>query len=212
MATDLQRLATQLKVEPSDPDPTWDVVRLYPAQGCWSEADYFALDTNQLVEYADGFVEFLPMPTIYHQLIMQYLFASINAFVTKRRLGLVVLAGYKVRIREAKFRLPDILFIKTEHAHWITKQFCECADLVMEVVSERNRPHDIVKKRREYAEAGIPEYWIVDPEKDTITVLVLDAQRKAYVVHGRFSKGMRAKSKLLARFSVDVTTAITQKP
>jgi len=212
MATDLEKLATRLKVEPSDPDPTWDVVRLFPAQGCWSEADYFALDTNQLVEYADGFVEFLPMPTIYHQLIMQFIYRALNSFVEARKLGLVVLAGYKVHLREAKFRLPDILFIKTEHASWITKQFCECADLVMEVVSEHNRPHDIETKRLEYAEAGIPEYWIVDPEEETITVLALDSERKVYAEHGRFSKGTRATSKLLPEFSVDVTTAITQKP
>ncbi len=130
----------------------------------------------------------------------------------KRSLGTVVLAGYKVRIRPAKFRLPDILFITTKHADWITKQFCECADLMMEVVSEQNRPHDIETKRLEYAEAGIPEYWIVDPEAETITVLALDTERMVYFEHGRFSKGTRARSKLLARFSVNVTTAITQKP
>ncbi len=212
MATDLEKLASQFKDDPSDPDPTWDVVRLFPPQGCWSEADYFELDTNQLIEYADGFVEFLPMPTIYHQLILQYLYEELKAFVSARRLGTVVLAGYKVQIREAKFRVPDILFIKTEHFSWITKQFCECADLVMEVVSEKNRPHDIETKRREYAEAGISEYWIVDPEEETITVLALDAERKAYVEHGRFARGTRASSKLLPEFSVDVTTAITQKP
>jgi Uma2 family endonuclease len=212
VATDLQRLAAELKADPSHPDPTWEVARLFPAQGCWSEADYFALDTNQLVEYADGFVEFLPMPTIYHQLILQYLYEELNSFVKTRRLGTVVLAGYKVRIRPGKFRLPDILFIKSDHASWITKQYCEAADLVIEVVSENNRPHDIATKRLEYAEAGIPEYWIVDPEEETIMVLVLDAGQTVYREHGRFKSGMRATSELLPEFSVDVTTAITQQP
>jgi Uma2 family endonuclease len=212
VATDLQKLANELKVDQSDPDPTWEVARLFPAQGYWSEADYFSLDTNQLVEYADGFVEFLPMPTIYHQLILQYLYEELKAFVKAGNLGTVVLAGYKVRIRAAKFRLPDILYIKSEHASWITKQFCESADLVIEVVSEHNRPHDVAIKRLEYAEAGIPEYWIVDPEELTITVLVLDPGQRVYREHGRFTGGTRATSELLRGFCVDVTTVVTQQP
>jgi Uma2 family endonuclease len=82
----------------------------------------------------------------------------------------------------------------------------------MEVVSERNRRRDLVKKRREYALAGIPEYWIVDPQKETITVLVKKAKEERYTVYGRFPKGTQAASKLLRGFTVDVTEAISQKP
>ena len=121
-------------------------------------------------------------------------------------------AGYKVRVRDGMYREPDILFIKAEHMSGIGKQYCEKVDLVIEVVSEENREHDIETKRVEYARAGIPEYWIVDPEEGTITVLVLKPRRKTYVEHGRFAKGMRATSKLLPGFSVDVTTALSQKP
>ena len=61
----------------------------------------------------------------------------------------------------------------------------------MEVVSDKNRPHDIKKKRIEYAKAGIPEYWIVDPKKETITVLVLKGRSKTYTELGTFRKGQR---------------------
>src|SRR5262249_36394328 len=110
------------------------------------------------------------------------------------------------------YREPDILFIKAEHMSGIGKQYCKKADLVIEVVSEENRLHDIKEKRSEYARAGIPEYWIVDPEEETITVLVLKSRQKTYTEHGVFAKGSRATSKLLPGFSVDVTTAVTQKP
>jgi Uma2 family endonuclease len=212
MATDAQEAAKASKVVASGPEPTWDVVRLFPAQGSWSERDYFELHTNQLVEYVDGIVEFLPMPTIYHQLILQYIYDELNAFVKARTLGTVVIAGYKVRIRNGKYREPDLLFIKVEHASWIGEQFCLCADLVIEVVSEDNRTHDNETKRIEYAEAGIPEYWIVDPEQGTIMVLALDPDRKAYFERGTFSKGARATSTLLPEFSIDVTDAVTRKP
>jgi Uma2 family endonuclease len=212
MATDLKKTRRKSPRRPSEPEPTWDIARLFPAQGCWSEEDYFALDTNQLVEYCDGFLEFLPMPTIFHQLILQFIYERLKSFVVANDLGTVVIAGYKVRLRVRKYREPDILFIKAAHRSRIKKQFCEKADLVIEVLSEENRPHDIKKKRIEYAQAGIPEYWIVDPEGETITVLVLKSRQKSYTKFGVFGKGTQAASKLLAGFTVDVTEALSQKP
>ncbi len=85
-------------------------------------------------------------------------------------------------------------------------------DLVMEVVSENNRRHDLVTKRDEYAEAGIPEYWIVDPQEGTITVYVLRPRRKTYAEHGVFAKGTHATSLVLPGFEVNVTTALEQRP
>ncbi len=177
-----------------------------------TEEEYLELDVNRLLEFADGFLEVLPMPTIFHQLILLFLCRQLDDFVAARNLGTVVPAGYKVRIGTGKYREPDVLFIKSEHHSGIGKDFCTKADLVMEIVSESNRRHDLVTKRDEYARAGIPEYWIVDPEQETITVFVLKPRRKTYVEHGTFRKGQRAASKLLPGFTVDVTAAITQKP
>ncbi len=212
MATDLKKTKQKPPRQPSEPELTWEIARLFPAQGDWSEEEYLELDTNQLVEYSDGFLEFLPMPTAFHQLILQFLFKALDAFVVANELGTVFIAGYKVRLRARKYREPDILFIKAAHRAGIKKQYCEKADLVIEVVSEKNRPHDIEKKRVEYAKAGIPEYWIVDPEEETITVLTLKSRQKTYAEFGRFRKGDHAASNLLPGFTVDVTVALSQKP
>jgi Uma2 family endonuclease len=196
----------------SEPELTWEIARLFPAQGDWSEDEYFALDSNHFVEYSDGYLEFLPMPTIFHQLILQYLFMRLETFVIANELGIVIISGYKVRLRARKYREPDILFIKEAHRSGIKKQYCEKADLVIEVVSEKNRRHDIKEKRMEYALAGIPEYWIIDPEEELITVLVLKSRQKIYAEFGTFRKGELAASKLLRGFTVDVTTTLSQKP
>ena len=116
-------------------------------------------------------------------------------------LGTVVISGYKVRLRARKYREPDILFIKAAHRSGIKKQYCEKADLVIEVVSEKNRPHDIKKKRIEYAKAGIPEYWIVDPEEETITVLVLKSQAKDLHRARHVSQGRAGHVEAAARVS-----------
>jgi len=72
----------------------------------------------------------------------------------------------------------------------------------MEVVSPDYRRHDLETKRREYAQAGIPEYRIVDPDEEQITVLTLKEGK--YAVHGIFERGMVARSPLLAGFEVPV--------
>ena len=74
----------------------------------------------------------------------------------------------------------------------------------MEVVSPDQPERDLVEKRADYAEAGTPEYWIVDPRFDAVTVLALEGA--AYVEHGVFTRGRRAESLLLEGFSVDVDT------
>jgi Uma2 family endonuclease len=212
MATDVRSSLEQLAPDLANWSPEWQAAQVFPLRYPCTEEEYLALDDNLLLEYDDGFLEVLPMPTIFHQLILSFLLRQLHDFVAAVKLGTVVPAGYKVRIRRGKYREPDVLFIKGEHAPAIGREFCKKADLVIEIVSEGNRHHDLVTKRDEYARAGIPEYWIVDPEEETITIFVLRPRRKTYVEHGTFRKGQRAESKLLPGFGVDVTTAVTQKP
>jgi Uma2 family endonuclease len=112
-------------------EPAWPVALLFPWQGHWTEEDYFALDTNRLVELSDGCLEVLPLPTPFHQLVAQFLYRLVD--------------------REG----PAL-----------------GADLAMEVVSKgkEDRKRDLITKRFEYARAGIPEYWIVDPQTRRITL------------------------------------------
>ena len=79
---------------------------------------------------------------------------------------------------------------------------CWGADLVAEIVSPDGPERDLVEKRADYAEAGIPEFWIVDPRHDTITVLTL--RDGNYVEHGVFLRGQSATSPLLGGVAVDV--------
>ena len=58
--------------------PTWDVARLFPAQGCWTEEDYLELKPNRWVEFSHGFVEFLATPTLSHQLAALYLYRTLE--------------------------------------------------------------------------------------------------------------------------------------
>jgi Uma2 family endonuclease len=186
-------------------DPTWEVALLFPSQGTWSEADYLSLKTNRLIEISDGCLVFLPMPSVLHQLMVAFFYEHLWAFVKANNLGMVLFAPLPVHLWSGKFREPDLVFLKTGRVKDLRKQ-PEGADLVMEVVSEgeENRLRDLQIKRREYAAAGIAEYWIVDPQEQRITVLTLAGQ--TYREHGVFGSGTTATSVLLPGFSVPVDT------
>ena len=76
------------------------------------------------------------------------------------------------------------------------------ADLALEVVSEEKPERDLIDKRGDYAEGGVPEYWIVNPQTDTITVLRLHGD--VYEEAGTYRRGESAASVFLAGFSVAV--------
>ena len=183
-------------------EPTWDIAKLFPMQGHWSESEYLRLNGNYFVEYTHGHIEVLPMPTQMHQLIMVFLFDCLRAFIRPGKLGTALIAPLRVRIAPGKFREPDVVFVLTEHDSWRQNDFWHGADLVMEVVSDDYRKHDLETKRRDYALAGIPEYWIVDPMLREVTVLKLDGNR--YEVHGVFRGAEAASSVLLPGFRVNV--------
>ena len=177
-----------------------------PRQGRWSDEEYLWLTdrTRRLIEFTDGRIEELPMPTSTHQAILAFLYRALYAHLAPRG-GAVMFSALRLRIREGKFREPDVLVLRDRADPRYQERFWLGADLVAEVVSPDRPERDLVDKRADYAEAGIPEYWIADPRHDTITVLTLAAG--AYVEHGVHSRGDAAASPLLDGLAVDVAAA-----
>jgi Uma2 family endonuclease len=190
-----------------EPEYAWEVATLYPEQGAWSEERYLELTdgTNRLVEFTDGRVEFLPMPTEDHQLVAGFLYHALLDFVTRLNLGMVPFPPLRVRVRPGKIRQPDVLFLHKNNFRKRHKRLWEGADLVMEVVrpDRKDRIRDYEEKLADYAAGGISEYWIVDPERRVVTVYRLDDGQ--YALHGEFMPGLQATSVLLDGFTVDVT-------
>src|SRR5712692_4770057 len=87
----------------SIPEPTWDVAKLYPAQGTWSEEEYLALNSNRLVEFSHGYLEVLTMPTTKHQLIVLILYRALDAFVRPQKVGTILVAPIRVRLWPGKY-------------------------------------------------------------------------------------------------------------
>ena len=179
------------------------VLDMEPLQGWWTSEQYLRLtdQTNRLIEFTNRSIEVLPMPTERHQLVVRFVFLALLHYLQPLG-GMVLFAPLRLRIGTNTFREPDILLVQDTNDPRRTNRFWLGADVVVEVVSPDNPARDTVEKRIDYAEAGIPEYWIVNPADETITVLEL--KDEGYVEHGVFERGDEATSVLLSGFVLNV--------
>jgi Uma2 family endonuclease len=177
---------------------------ILPPQGEWTEEQYLVLTDhrNRLIEFTDGLLEVLPMPTDQHQSILKFLFLLFFRFVEARG-GTVQFAPLRLQIRAGKFRQPDLMMLLLATDPRRQNRFWLGADLALEVVSEDKPERDLVDKLADYAEARVPEYWIVNPLTVSITVYRLSGD--AYEEAGAYRRGEAALSVLLSGFSVLVS-------
>jgi Uma2 family endonuclease len=131
---------------------TVELADLWPLQGHWTEADYFALpETNRYIELSKGEFIMPPHSTETHQRICQFLFRRLDDLVEANDLNTVRYAPLPVRLWPDKVREPDILFVSHSHADRIGEQYYGPPDLVVEVTSPSTWRTDRREKYVEYA-------------------------------------------------------------
>ncbi|MCX7423883.1 MAG: Uma2 family endonuclease [Planctomycetia bacterium] len=207
MSTTLESIARAVP----DRQPAWGIALLFPDQGTWSEDEYLDLPGNHLIEFNEGHLEVLPMPTPYHQMIAFHLHRTLHDYVKARQLGAVFSAPLPVRVGPAKYREPDVVFVSTSQLPADIRRVKQLdrADLVVEVVSEgaENRTRDFVEKRAVYAQAGIAEYWIVEPNSAEVSVLVL--KNGQYEIDAVYRPGECLRSVLFPDFEMSVDSVFS---
>jgi len=188
----------------AEDEPTWEVAHLFPAQGQWTETEFFELHSNRMVELADGTLEILPMPTWLHQLMVDYLADRIKQQIRTGIGGRVLQAPLPIRLFPKTIREPDVMYFAPGSEPKNLRGYPTKVDLAMEVVSEgaEARRRDYKDKRIDYARARVPEYWIVDPDEKKIVVLVLRGD--VYETHGEFGIGDIADGQLIPGLQIDV--------
>jgi len=150
--------------------------------------EYRALpDDGSRYELIYGELLMMPSPKAIHQFVVGELFTALRDRAKQARLGVALFAPYDVRLSGYNAVQPDILFFSAARTQSLGPDFARgIPDLVVEVLSPSNRRLDLIVKRALYAASGIPEYWIVDPEKRTISVNVLEG---AHYVDSVFAQG-----------------------
>jgi Uma2 family endonuclease len=106
-------------------------------------------------------------------------------------------------------RFPDLVILREEHLTLTQRRLTITLDmppprLIAEVVSpgKTNRDRDTIHKRAQYAALGVPEYWLIDPESKTVTVLTLGGED--YQVIGTFSGSESIQSQELSGLALAV--------
>lgn len=195
-------MASTTQADKTNGEPAWAVAHLFPAQGEWTESDFFALHSNRMIELVNGTLEVLPMPTWLHQLIVKFLIRELEAALNGT--GVVLPAPLPIRLFEKTIREPDVMYFAPGSEPTNPREYPTKVDLAMEVVSDgvEAKRRDYVDKRRDYQLAGISEYWIVDPDDKKITVLVLVGPE--YRIHGEFTSGQIATGVLIPAFKIAV--------
>jgi Uma2 family endonuclease len=184
-------------------------LRQWPGPGEWTYQDYLDLpDDGYRYEIIWGELYMTPAPSTRHQRISRNLEFALWDYVKKHDLGEVLDAPCDVVMEPGATPVqPDLLFVAKERLKIITaKNVNGAPDLLVEILSSGSREYDQVTKFDLYAQAGVAEYWIIDPQAGVIEVFVL--AEGVYARLGRFSQGETAKSKVLAGFTVAVAEVI----
>ena len=137
------------------------------------------LDEDTWAEWVDGEVVVLSPASIKHQRIARFLTMTLGLYVQERDLGEVLTAPFLMKLPEElrRGREPDLLFVAKEHLDRLRETYLDGpADLVVEIVSPESRLRERGDKRAEYEAAGIPEYWLIDPERQDLELNRLDGR------------------------------------
>ena len=166
-------------------------------------ADYCLTPDDERYELLDGELLMAPAPIESHQIAVMELGTLLHMFVKARGLGQVFSAPYDVVLSETDVVQPDLLFVSNERAHIRTPANIRGApDLVVEILSPSTAERDRTFKRALYARYGVSEYWLVDPDSRTVTVLLLDDGTFAEVA--RYGTGQTLTSPTLAGFTTNL--------
>ena len=137
--------------------------------------EYLALEEREGVwELVEGVLEKMASPSAEHQRLIGILHRLIDTYLAATApLPGIALLALGVALSRFRVAVPDLVYVRAGREHLVRGQVVSGApDLVVEVLSQ-DRAKDLIRNREWYAEAGIPEYWILDPVNDTLTVLEL---------------------------------------
>jgi Uma2 family endonuclease len=156
-------------------------------------------------EIIDGELFVTPSPNRAHQRLVLRLATALNSFVEAHTAGEVYVAPFDVLFNELNVVIPDVLFVSAARLDAIERNGVHGApDLVIEVLSPGTRRVDLTRKKVLYEQRGAEEYWLVDPEARTLTIMRRAqggfAEPDVYAAGG----GRQVSTALLPEFAIDL--------
>lgn len=155
------------------------------AQKVWTEEDLQALpDEGYDYELVDGKLIMSPKNNFFHEHICMRLSSALNAFVTERKLGVVLGSSAGFWMRNRNCRAPDISFIPLVRLQALGFRpssrafFPGAPDLAVEILSRSNTPQDIQRRLEDFFDSGTQIAWLIHPEREFVEICHSPTDRK----------------------------------
>jgi Uma2 family endonuclease len=141
--------------------------------------DYIALpDDGKRYEIIEGDLSMTPAPSPRHQAVQLRLGSLLLAFLDKHSLGRVFVSPIDLVLSMVDVVQPDLLFVGQSRSNIIAeKNIVGIPNLIIEILSPSSTTRDQKEKLNLYQRYGLPEYWIVDPDSQTVEVYLSAANR-----------------------------------
>lgn len=141
-------------------------------QGEYTVEDYYAWPEDQRVELIDGVIYIMEAPGFVHQNVASKLLFRIMEYIQKKGGDCIpLLSPVDVRLDcdDKTMVQPDLIILcdKDKIKRW---GIMGAPEFVLEILSKSTRRKDCIKKLQKYGDAGVKEYWLIDPEKKVLLV------------------------------------------
>lgn len=126
---------------------------------------------DERLELIDGELVVTPSPTPMHQRVSRRLHRLLEQFIIDANLGEFFGAPLDVHLASDTVVQPDLIVVLNDRSLLVTERNVEGPpSLVIEIISPSTRHIDRGVKRDVYARYGVPEYWLIDPEHESVTI------------------------------------------
>ncbi len=157
-------------------------------QGEFTLEDYYAIPDERRVELIEGVIYDMSAPTAVHQIIAGAIHTDLNNYIRKNKgrcIPMISPVDVQIKCDNMNMVQPDV-FVLCDRSKLKKKNIYGAPDFVVEILSLSTRRKDNFVKLTLYAEAGVREYWLVDPNKKYILVYDLQDEEADFVKTYRF--------------------------
>lgn len=158
----------------AEPQLSYGTRHAQKRQGDYTLEDYYNMPEDRRVELIDGVIYDMAAPAPLHQLIAGRVYARISAFIEENKgdcIPFIAPADVQLDCDDRTMVQPDV-FILCNHDKLKRFGIYGAPDFVLEILSGSTRKKDMTVKLMKYMEAGVREYWVIDPEKRLLIVYI----------------------------------------
>jgi Uma2 family endonuclease len=153
-------------------------------------------------EILEGELFMTPAPSIKHQIVSQQLFVILYNYIKKNGFGKIFYAPCDIVFSDINIVQPDLIFISKKNYEILTDLNIKGApDLLIEILSPSTKENDRIFKKQIYEKFGVKEYWIVDPENESVEIWILKNHK--YLLELKVGKSQTIKSQILKGLKIE---------